>query len=396
MHIEDLIERLAGSGNFIFTTPIPLSSFDDKIIHSFSHQIMTGNAFTKKQRELALKLVNKYKKSLKQELSIDIESILKAPSFRMPERTISSAKQISINLDSQGIKTIFVKFPYDNALVEMIKDFRKRSINIERSLIAWNSEQRVWEFGLSEGNILFLSSFLDHGFVADEQFIEFLNEIKIIVGNIEGYVPMLVRTGDQFTFVNLPSNVHNETYSNLTEALLSARRRGVSCWDDQVNSVLKSQYKESVINFFENKSEEQRNNSLADFQEIIKYSKNVLFVIPGGHELKILRPVHQLLKTIQNDFDNISVLFRLDSGLGTVFNDYVKENSLNQPLTNDTKYIFVSGKLPKTIVESNKYFDLVFQFGLNSAHYGLKKFVKLHQNVIVIDSVGETQEFKFG
>ena len=77
-------------------------------------------------------------------------------------------------------------------------------------------------------------------------------------------------------------------------------------------------------------------------------------------------------------------LFRLDSSFGTMCNDYIKFNSLNNPISEKTKFVFISGKLPKPLIESNKDFDILIHYGLNSAHHGLRYFIKSHHNVINI------------
>jgi len=75
-------------------------------------------------------------------------------------------------------------------------------------------------------------------------------------------------------------------------------------------------------------------------------------------------------------------MFRLDSSSGKICNDYIKQNKLNTPINDEIKFVFVSGKIPKPLIDSGKTFDAVIHFGTNSAHYTLKNFVRNHHNVI--------------
>lgn len=386
IYVEDLIERLACSGNYISCSLISVSFYDRDIVRSFAEQIMFGNPFTMKQRNLALKIVKKYSKVLANDLLTDIKLITDA-TFRMPPRVITETKTISVAKDTNGIDKIFVRFPYNSELVESFKTFRRSVPKIESNLISWNPLQKAWEFGLSEGNIAFLSSLKDIGFTVDDKFFEWSNEITKISKNIDLYVPMICYKDEKFFLKNSSPYIPEISSSNIIEALIDARRHGINCWDEMIDSYLKSgAYSSSVISFFESQLPSP-NTSLSEIRELVVNSKNVLFIIPGGSEMKIVESVHNFLKNLETTSEEISVLFRLDNASGKVFNDYVKQHKLNEPITDVTKYVFISGKLPKPLIESNKYFDLVIQFGSSTVHYSLKNFIRTHHNLINVGSV---------
>jgi len=66
-------------------------------------------------------------------------------------------------------------------------------------------------------------------------------------------------------------------------------------------------------------------------------------------------------------------------------NKFIHDNSLNNPIDENTKFIFVSVKIPKPLIESNTDFDLIINFGLNSSHFTLQQFIKNHHNVIFMN-----------
>ena len=107
--------------------------------------------------------------------------------------------------------------------------------------------------------------------------------------------------------------------------------------------------------------------------------------------------MHEYLKLTRYQDEQMTVMFRLDSSSGRMCNDYIKENKLNTPLTDKVKFVFVSGKIPKPLIESGKNFDAIIHFGTNSAHYTLKNFVKSHHNVISMNLPNrKNREINFG
>jgi hypothetical protein len=80
--------------------------------------------------------------------------------------------------------------------------------------------------------------------------------------------------------------------------------------------------------------------------------------------------------------EDMSVLFRLDSSSGAICNEYVKENKLNNPISEKIKIFFISGKVPKPLICSGIEFDAIINLGSNSAHYTQKNLVRNHHCVI--------------
>ena len=83
----------------------------------------------------------------------------------------------------------------------------------------------------------------------------------------------------------------------------------------------------------------------------------LLVVLPGQTEkdsLEDLHKKHKLFKNIVDDKD-ISVLVRCKNGttFGKEFNDYIKDNKLNNSLAKTTKVVYItSKKIPKPLLTS--------------------------------------------
>ena len=84
--------------------------------------------------------------------------------------------------------------------------------------------------------------------------------------------------------------------------------------------------------------------------------------------------------------ENISVMFRLPKETGEKFNEFIKENKLNSPIHADTKAVFVSGKIPKPIVEKKIHFNSIVNFNFYNIHHSIRNLIQWHYNVINIKS----------
>ena len=108
-----------------------------------------------------------------------------------------------------------------------------------------------------------------------------------------------------------------------------------------------------------------------------------------------LTQVYTILKGFGLEDKNMSVLFRLSSETGRNFNNFVKNQGLNGPICDETKAVFISGKLPKTILKSGIRFNSIVNMGFSNAHYTLKEYSKKHQNLVYFDVTIKSQGFNF-
>jgi len=399
MNIEELIDRLASNGKYLFAPPITLNPADVAITHSLSDQIQRGNGFTEKQRALTIRLVTKYSKSLSVALNYDVTVDLANPTFKYPVRKLSGVKSIEVKSYENGDKKIAVKFPFNENIVAAIREYKKTLPRSEFTEIGWNADEGAWIFPFTEPNVLYLSKMLGSDFTLDDTFSEALAEIQEIEKNMDQYVPMVVFQDGQFAYKNTVSKIPQPTSMNLLEVLLDARRYGITCWDDSIDIALSSSEIASEVRaLLQNTSCAPvviESKHLSDIKEILNYSNNVLFVIPGGTELDHLKTIHKYLTDNNIANEQATVMFRLDSSSGKMCNDYIKENNLNGQVNDTVKFVCVSGKIPKPLIESGKKFDLIVHFGTNSAHYTLKNYIKNHHNVISMNLDNKNKEFNF-
>jgi hypothetical protein len=184
--------------------------------------------------------------------------------------------------------------------------------------------------------------------------------------------------------------------------LQTAKQYGISTWDESIetaisdisiNDLTKLYFKSGTTTTI---NVDNKLFGLEDFKDIIDFSKTTLFVIPGGSELDTLKLSYEFLKSIGITNDTMTVLFRLDSSAGKMCNDFVKDNALNNPLTENIKIVFISARVPKPLLASRLPLDVIINLGTNSAHYTVKNLIQNHHNVLNYTIERPKKENNFG
>ena len=378
-HVEDLISGLAWSGTGVFLG-------DRQVIDSFDSQIMRGVAFTVKQGALALKLCRKYQNILVGMFGTNAITIIENETFASPLRIpVTSTK--SITVVKQPKKCIRVTFPFDNKIVESIKAYKKDNPN---DWSEWNMDEKAWEFGLTEGNVLWIgNNLLDRGFAADDTFLDFFEKIHEILFDMESYAPALAFEDDKLIFKNVHETVPQPSSNNILDGLLLAKRYGIDVWDDECEKFLKSDALTGVTREFLRKefSEELKflavHHKLKEFDQLLTADQSIMIVIPPENELNHLKKWHEHLISLGYTEKDMTVMFRVDNVTNKDFNDYVRDKKLNTPIHKDMKFVFVSRRIKKPLVQSGINFGLAISCDPLGSHVNTKKIINDKYNTIV-------------
>lgn len=389
MFIEDLIYHLHIS--------CKLNRYDSPIVSSFVNQIAIGNGFTEKQNFLALKILKRYSSSLSSHLQVDILGFIDNPIYKLPIRKVNKLKKISIIDHKIFSRAIKLEFPFDSEKIDQIRKVRNslKSAN-------WDNDLKSWIFALDESTICFLSSFIDNeNFDIDEEFKNYLEQLEEITNSIENYVPMLGLVDNLPKFLNVSPYTPQIVSKEILPAIFEARKVGIFTWTDEINQYLDKINLDPVLrtflsnenpNFLEINSEEYPIDCLYD---IIQYTQPTLFIIPGGSELEKTSKVYEFLKKYNFKSDDISVMFRLPNKTHKNFNDFVKQQGLNNSISSRTKFVFVSTKMPKPILDSKIKFNSVISLGRSNVHYSIQEFFKNRQNLIYYCESNKQKEINF-
>jgi len=393
MFIEDLINRLAGDGQYLFIAEaIPVFSMDESIINSLSGQIVMGNGFTEKQSYLALKLIKKYSRHLSVALGKDITSFYNEPQYKLPIRVINQSKSITIKkANGSNKKIVSINFPYNELMIANIKGYKKLLSHKSHvgSTINWNIDTKSWDFDLREEHVSWINgNIVDDSFVVDELFEDIVNQIDLVQNNIENYVPMVIFEENRFKFINVPSIVPQPTSLDVVDVLVTARKYGITVWSETIDHVLgKIELNPFLLKFLTSPNltslpEDREKLTMSDITSILECSLPCLVVIPGGSELKHLELCYTLFQKYGISPEEMTVLFRLEGETGKNTNSFIKENKLNNPILEKIKIVFISGKVPKPLVESKTNFSTILNFGISGVHYTLTNYLKNHHFVI--------------
>ena len=180
-HIEDYLEVLGGYREItvngrgpgpasIFggiTSPIALARYDVAIVRSMSSSTVGGTALTDRQSELAIKLVDKYKRQFATN-GVDVLPSVQNPQFRLAVRAIDRTKAVFIRDEK-----IVLKFPYDKTLVPMVTAAAKES----QGSFKFDRETKEWHLAITESNVNLASSLAQHEFAVDKEIVELMQLI---------------------------------------------------------------------------------------------------------------------------------------------------------------------------------------------------------------------------
>ena len=391
MYIEDLIIALAMSQN------LTINPYDLKLIHSFHDQISRGLGFTEKQELLSVKILKRQVLKLDSMFRTQISPFLENPIFRLPRRVVSASKKISIVPHTLYGKAIKAEFPYNEKMLTRIRE-EKSKLNYSQ----WDPEQKSWIFSLDEHSLSLLNKIaIEENFAVDAEFENYQNQIREIENNIEQYVPMVSFNDKKLEFLNISPKIAQPANSNIIENLFYARKLGIFTWDELIEETDEWKSTDTLVKKFlqtDPKGEFSINlekSTISSIKDIVKYLSPVLFVIPGGTELEKIEQSLDFLKTLGISNEEISVLFRLPTETGGKFNNFIRENNLNSPVTENTKVVFISSKVPKTLIEKKIKFNLVVNFNFYNIHYSIKNLLKWHHNVIHMMEKKQQRTFNF-
>ena len=393
MYVEDLVERLVCHGKYLFEpTIIQGAGWEYNFATSVANQISNGNGLTEKQATMAVKILKKYKRELEAYFNKAID--LDYPVYRTPFRQITEEKSIKIE-EVNGEKQILVRFPFNQDIVKQFQDYVNNSEwksfrwgnVIKQEVGAWNHDLRAWAFKLKEDNIFWLHNTLaDKGFTEDEQFKEYVEEIIRVVDSMYDYAPCVIKEDGRYKYKNVSRKIPEINSDNVVEVLFNAKSLGVTAWSEEVDKDLRAQSCSpvtlSILNSTKAMFIDNTAYSTAEFEDLVKYGGPILIIIPGGSETQHTMAWHKIAQGWGIPSSDMSVMFRMPNESHGTFNKYVRDNFLNNEITENTKIVFVSTKLPKPLIKSGIRFNSVLNLGYyRDLHFSMSVVLNSTTNV---------------
>lgn len=379
--IEDLILHIYDRMNGYDRKALPAR--DRSILFSMGSQLKKPLALTEKQASLALKIINENK-----HLYGNIENLsqlLEAPLYKYPFRSIDSARRIYTleNLKFQNttlnFPVIAIKFPFDHNLNKLLDKIPGRK--------TYSVEHRAHCYKLTEENIRnIMTIFRDKDFIVEPQIQEWYDEINTILRHPVENVPSVTIDSFQVKLVNCNQSVTRYFEENKTgriiEDLFIAKSMNLFFPGSLLDNL------EAVTAFDMSKKLISHSNHCVS---VVDYGRDEITTMIG--DLNAF-PVLMLIDEKENELKNwtmafnnagvlnseMSVLFRSDKDIE--FNDFVKNEQLNNLVDNRTKVVFVKQKMPKILYKINFTPKIVISSSSFFAHYTSQKMVDSHPLVL--------------
>lgn len=384
MYIEDLIillDNLRGK-------PVGASGSwvqHPGVVNSLSYHCKNNIGLTYKQREMAIKILKKNQKILKNATNKDVLSILDQPEFKFHMKEIIKDKTAELkNINDCWV--IEIKFPYDGSIINLIQKHRQTYLScIGASSITFDYISKAWVMSLNEINLVFTNQLLQHGFTLSEELLSLNKKVNEILSNSKEYVPY-IGYDQGYSLKNIKHSIPQLNTSSLHEALLHARKHGVFEWDDIVQENLKN---DPALHLLENYFRGPAHNvfMMSDLIPFLRMCNRFLVVLPKTINIDHIIKIHEYLKECNIDSTEISTLVRKDNKKNLKFNSYIKDNKLNNRISNQTRVIIASRTNPKIFNDTTLDIILCVQ---EEGTYGyiykaLKNYIEQSHNFVRVN-----------
>ena len=348
--VEDCLELLVGLQD---STPdkFKLKNEDYTILTSIARQVYKGVGLTDRQYELIKTKLISYQEMFDFELTSSLDVL------RIPIRKLNREKTIQLVSFETGT-VIAVRFIFNKRLISQIE-----KVKHEATEHSYSSIDKVHYFPFNEHNMFcVIKNFKNSNFDIEPDLLTYFNKVEAMHNNKEDHIPGIY----SFKLKNLSDSAIKFMVSSIGEP----SKENLAIYNDRKNQL--------GLHYFEQEELEQSLNALTILSKkiVTRTTHNVivsplvypiervlesllelnrfplLVILPTTAPLDGLLSVH---KGLTNIFfkEDMSVLFRTDNNNGKEFNEYIKDNQLNNPLDNSTKVVYINNsKFPKPLLKS--------------------------------------------
>lgn len=365
MYVEDYLENLVGlSGD---SNQYCLEKNDVRFLSSIARQVFKGIGLTDRQHSSVKEKILNYKSQFKSFNEEDLDNL------RIPLRQIDRSQYVKISKCPENfvngrndVSYIKIRFPFSKKIILIVERLKMLIAKFPNTDYYHQQGSHEHYFKLSEKSTYHIvNEFKEKQFEIDNELLEYYDQVKEIADNPQLYIPGVynfeLRNISQKTVEALTNDL-GEVNSN-TLALYKDRSLlyGLQHFDndDVLSSVQNlSLLTQKIINrksnlIFVNKNNWSLNSVIDSISELNRFP--LLVLLDEDSALDQLSEMHQHLRNIISNHE-VSVLFRLDNVAPEqiAFNEYVKDNKLNNSIDNNIKVVYISkSKLPKPFVKSD-------------------------------------------
>lgn len=381
--VETLLEALAGLTQ---ASALKIDSSDVTIMHSIARQVFKGTALTDRQYDIVKEKLIKYKSQFSEsEYDFDIA----INTLRMPLREIDRSKYIKVvshaEMAGDNIyesykdkwQWIKIRFPFSKKLIvaldTLTKKFGYHHDKGSHEHFFFYTEKNVWQI---------VKTFLDKNFDIDDSLMESYKILDEMYHNKSDYIPGVYNlelktvTPQSFNYIeNLMGkpNIKNLAMFKDKKDLLGLihfdevdLEKSLSTYTILSQSIVNRKRNTLMINSDKHTFDELA-HSLFELQRF-----PLLVMLPDNNPLDYLIQIHQAFRNFIEVTESC-VLFRLDNSTDADFNNYIRNNKLNNSLDKYTKVVYIStNKVPKPLLKSEWKGNTVLK--MQSSYQGSQLF----------------------
>jgi len=362
--VEDTIEILAGLKPRAVN--IRLDIADIKIITSIGRQLLKKVALTDRQLDLSLKKIEKYRLGL-ENCGVAVDQVLALKTLRWPIRELDRTQMVYLDADPVTNKPVIrVKYVFS-------KKFAEIWANTEEHLTVHSQfDKNIKQSTYTEKNLYAIVKALSPlGFTIDPDVQEIYEKIEEILEKPENYAPYLDLENDRVVIKNanarcrdfLENKFQVVDDTNLLQFVDGAKHAGITLKSQNLvkkiaeispNAMLKNICTDTATRFRINPD----SVSADDIVSIVDTLDQWPLVVVVEENAEVLSTIQTLTAAFFNVVpkDSINVFFRLKNEQKECneFNQYVRDNHLNNYIDSNTKVVFISRtRIPKPLLKAN-------------------------------------------
>ena len=377
--VEDYLEVLAGLQS---NHKIKIDNADCTIMYSIARQVFRGKSFTDRQLDVVCAKLNYYGNQFKDLGYVNLQQVLNMQVTRQPLRQVDRSQWIKV-VDEPAVKKprfsvsgmrkpakedivketnshIAIRFPFSKKIIQVIE-----KIAIAHRIGYYHEKgTHIHYFKISENSVYdIVENFKNKSYDIDQEILDYAEQVKKIKDNPKDYVPGVYNLQLKNTTKMLEESITKDLGKlDSSNAYLYKDRSilyGLNYFTDDIHNYTnsKSVLTQRIINrvepqVFISKHEWSLDAVISSLVELKRFP--LLVIVPEKNPLDYLSFTYQSLKGFIKQ-DKISVMFRLDNKTDKDFNQYVKDNNLNNSLAKDTEVVYISSnkKFPKPVFKSD-------------------------------------------
>lgn len=368
--IEDCLEILTGLSSYNTKKQILLERSDTGIMVSIAKQVFKGTALTDRQCDLVINKINAYKDSLPDEINVD--ELLEKKTLRLPIRSVDRSAWIKkVIMDDK--EYIGIRFLFSKKTISLIR-------NIEHTLIGQiKYDNKIHHVPFNEHNLYtILNVFKEKKFEIADELKHLYKKIDAVKQSRNEHIPALIIENNTPVLKNCSSElltmIENElgklNYENVVQYVNRSSKYCIPDIDENVTNLLKNTYSSLQQQFIFNNervnwlsNEKYSLNEIAESVGLVNRFPILLILEDDDTAVDNLHNFRTAFSGLVSN-SNYSVLFRQEGN--AEFNQYIKQNTLNNYFDNTTKVLVIQSKsIPKLLLKQEWYPNLVFSMSEN-------------------------------